>query len=379
MPPEKKRSHEMPRRKNHTAGPAAARRAAHGAPSPDPVPGTGPAPDDPAAAVQAALAANPDGATAAAIADAAGISRTAAREALTGLETVGAAARTKGGRPGIADTWRPAVTVTASSPPEAAGATGPLDTAGADGDSAAAEPAGRDEATAEPAVGREPGQDLRRATGQPLDSPAGDAQDGPGDQDTAPGPGEDGTAGPAAPGDADNRQQADGGDGAEASPDPAVLAETNEHTAQIQHAAAGVATALSGGDLRAALAGIEEICERAGQARRALKAATSGRKAPAVKPGALRELVAAHLRDHPGKNFTPHQIGKVLSRSSGAVANALDRLVGLGEAELATEKPRSFRLAATASPPVGRQAGTTPATGGGADGDAAAEPMAGAA
>src|SRR5206468_11916001 len=91
-----------------TTGPAAARSAAHGAPSPAPAPGTGPAPDDPAAAVQAALAANPDGATAAVIADAAGISRTAAREALTGLETAGAAERTKGGRPGIPDTWRPA-------------------------------------------------------------------------------------------------------------------------------------------------------------------------------------------------------------------------------------------------------------------------------
>jgi hypothetical protein len=45
--------------------------------------------------------------------------------------------------------------------------------------------------------------------------------------------------------------------------------------------------------------------------------------------------------------FAPHQVGKVLSRSSGAVANALDKLVSLGTAEMAG-KPRSYRLALAA-------------------------------
>ena len=36
----------------------------------------------------------------------------------------------------------------------------------------------------------------------------------------------------------------------------------------------------------------------------------------------------------------------MLSHSSGAIANALDTLVKLGEAEVATEKPRRFRRAA---------------------------------
>jgi len=40
----------------------------------------------------------------------------------------------------------------------------------------------------------------------------------------------------------------------------------------------------------------------------------------------------------------------VLTRSAGAVANALDKLVGLGGAELVTDKPRSFRLAAAPAP-----------------------------
>jgi hypothetical protein len=46
--------------------------------------------------------------------------------------------------------------------------------------------------------------------------------------------------------------------------------------------------------------------------------------------------------------LTPHQIGKVLTRSSGAVANALDKLVSLGVAELACAKPRSYRLSPAA-------------------------------
>jgi hypothetical protein len=54
--------------------------------------------------------------------------------------------------------------------------------------------------------------------------------------------------------------------------------------------------------------------------------------------------VEEHLRKFPGTAFTPHQIGKVLTRSAG-VANALDDLVSLGVAELATNKPRSYRLA----------------------------------
>jgi hypothetical protein len=41
----------------------------------------------------------------------------------------------------------------------------------------------------------------------------------------------------------------------------------------------------------------------------------------------------------------------VLTRSSGAVANALDKLFSLGVAEMATDKPRSYRLAPAAPAP----------------------------
>jgi hypothetical protein len=82
------------------ARPAARRTPRRTPPRP---PGTGPVPGSAAAAVHAALTASP-GATTAAIADA-GVSRPAARDALAALEAVGEAARTRSGRPGIADTW----------------------------------------------------------------------------------------------------------------------------------------------------------------------------------------------------------------------------------------------------------------------------------
>jgi hypothetical protein len=59
-----------------------------------------------------------------------------------------------------------------------------------------------------------------------------------------------------------------------------------------------------------------------------------------------------HLRKFPDAAFTPHQVGKVLTRSAGAVANALDKLVSLGVAQMVTDKPRSYRLAPAALAPA---------------------------
>jgi aspartate/methionine/tyrosine aminotransferase len=101
--------------------------------------------------------------------------------------------------------------------------------------------------------------------------------------------------------------------------------------------------------------------EQAAQARRAVRAAAGGKKAPAAQPGGLREKVLAHLRDYPGSSFTPHEIHKVNGHSSGAIANALDTLVKHGDAELATEKPRRFRLAGNAAAPAGPQPPAEPA------------------
>src|SRR3984957_7040414 len=119
----------------------------------------------------------------------------------------------------------------------------------------------------------------------------------------------------------------------------------------IAQAAGDVGKALAAGNLDVALAALDTARDLAAQGRRAVKAAASGRRAPATRPGALRDLVEEHLRKFPGTAFTPHQVGKVLTRSAGAVANALDKLVSLGVAQMVTDKPRTSQLATAAPAP----------------------------
>ncbi|PPJ25608.1 MarR family transcriptional regulator [Nocardia nova] len=64
-----------------------------------------------------------------------------------------------------------------------------------------------------------------------------------------------------------------------------------------------------------------------------------------LAPGALRGEVEDHLRDSPDTEFTPHEIGKVLGRSSGAVHNALVKLTTLGTARQTCTRPKKFALA----------------------------------
>ncbi|MET8779471.1 hypothetical protein ABZV58_31110 [Nocardia sp. NPDC004654] len=61
--------------------------------------------------------------------------------------------------------------------------------------------------------------------------------------------------------------------------------------------------------------------------------------------GALRGQVEDFLRDNPGEEFTPHQIGKALDRSSGAVHNALVTLTKHGTAHQTGTAPKKFTLA----------------------------------
>ncbi|WP_431947910.1 helix-turn-helix domain-containing protein [Actinacidiphila sp. bgisy167] len=63
-----------------------------------------------------------------------------------------------------------------------------------------------------------------------------------------------------------------------------------------------------------------------------------------LAPGSLRQLVTDHLRAHPGQAFTATAISRRIDKSSGAIANALDRLVAQGIAEQVTAKPRTYRL-----------------------------------
>ncbi|MBF6277309.1 MULTISPECIES: hypothetical protein [Nocardia] len=64
-----------------------------------------------------------------------------------------------------------------------------------------------------------------------------------------------------------------------------------------------------------------------------------------LAPGALRGQVEDFLRDHPEGEFSPHEIGKLLGRSSGAVHNALAKLATLGTARRTSDRPRKFALA----------------------------------
>jgi hypothetical protein len=290
----------MARTSTPAPAPHAARSAADAATTPAPAPAAPAAGDSPAAAVLAALSADPAGAAVAVIAARAGISTAAARQALIAHEKAGTATRVKGSRPGIADTWTPAAPSYEAPPAEAPGAG-----SAADEGQPADEPAG---STADPS--------------QPAPAPAG------------------GTAG---------EQQAE--TGTEPGPDPAVTAEAAGTVAAITQAADEASKALAAGNLDVALATLETARDLAAQARRAVKAAASGRRAPATRPGALRDLVEEHLRKFPETAFTPHQVGKVLTRSAGAVANALDKLVSLGTAEMITDKPRTYRLGPAAPAP----------------------------
>lgn len=58
--------------------------------------------------------------------------------------------------------------------------------------------------------------------------------------------------------------------------------------------------------------------------------------------GALYELVRDFLQAHPGEEFGPAKIGTELVRSSGAVNNALEKLVTNGLATKTCEAPKRF-------------------------------------
>ena len=343
--------------------PDAAPSAAHAAPDPAPAPGTAAAAGSPAAAVHAALAANP-GSAVAVIADAAGTGKPAARAALLAMEKAGTATRVKGAKPGIPDTW----TLAEPAPDGAGPAAGPqAGQAGQPGE----DPAGSPDGAAEDETAGGTGQDRTAEAAAPRQRPAtpprptpplrparrrrspGRATPPPKTTTRTPSRTSRTTrprrAGDPDDGDAPHDEDAPADAGGEAgdAPDPALVTDLTGHLDQIRAAADAAELLLTAsGDLKTVLAGLDEIYEQAAQARRALKAAIGGRKAPAVRPGGLRDKVLAHLNEHPDKEFTPHEIHKVLDHSSGAIANALETLVKLGEAEVATEKPRRFRRAA---------------------------------
>jgi hypothetical protein len=289
--------------------------------------------------VWAALTASP-GATAGQIATAAGTSRAIAGRELAALETSGLAARTPGARNGRASspaTWQPtpqAASPAPGTPPadeappaNAGGAACPAPAAG-DGDL----PAPRGD-TPDEGGGSTPGEDATTdaGAGETASAPADTGAPSSADGDAAPEASiPDGPAA-AGPGAGDTAPVPAGGE-----PQPAAAGEAAVLLRELASAATRAGEALDGGDTAAALAVMDAICAGAAQSRRLLKAAVTGRKprgtGTSARPGQLRDLVAAHLAANPGAEFTPHAIGRVLGRSSGAVANALDRLTALRQA-----------------------------------------------
>lgn len=67
-------------------------------------------------------------------------------------------------------------------------------------------------------------------------------------------------------------------------------------------------------------------------------------KSERLAPGALRGMVEDYLREHSGQDFTPNVIGKALTRSAGAVHNALEKLVAGGYAVRTSDKPRKYAI-----------------------------------
>lgn len=73
--------------------------------------------------------------------------------------------------------------------------------------------------------------------------------------------------------------------------------------------------------------------------------AEAGRSAARLGKGELAGLVLAFLRDNPGEH-SPTSVAKAVDgRSSGAVGNALVRLVGVGDATQTRQAPRRYQAA----------------------------------
>ncbi|MEV0974485.1 hypothetical protein [Microtetraspora glauca] len=334
----------------------------------------------PTDAVWAVLMANP-GMSAVKIGAAAGMSRAAASKILTSLEADGRASRTPGGYEGgrrTPDAWyavvptdeisdEPSNEVTATPPSEAPGPeTGsvttddqradiPLTVIDQPTEDATDADVGHESADAAPdeVETDEPSPDEPDAVSQPTTSDEAALSDGPdtgtpGAPNMAPRPGDRDDSSTKKDDSAD-RQAPEG------TPESVVSeawAEARRALIELANLALGTVEAAENGDLATALGRLELMYGNAGHVRRDAKAALTGTGrrtktsgAEVMRPGQLRDRVLAHLTAHPNQEFTPYEIGRVLGNSSGAVANALDRLVSLGQAELTSEQPRKFTAA----------------------------------
>lgn len=61
--------------------------------------------------------------------------------------------------------------------------------------------------------------------------------------------------------------------------------------------------------------------------------------------GELAQLLLDHLNAHPGRDFTPYDLAKVLGRSHGAVRTRLLALADTGDVVRTRIRPARFRIA----------------------------------
>jgi hypothetical protein len=301
-----------------------------------------PRPNGTAGVVWDALTANP-GATTMAIANAAGVSRTSAAKALNAMEAAGQAVRTPGdgaGRSKTPDTWTvaPATEDTVDNVEELR--------------SAVSEDSADDTTLTADEPGRTPAEDAV-ATAEPgTGTTAGGGGPGSAVQDAV--KILEAEAERRAKGEAEIRKaQADEEARRQKIDADLRRARTKEETrralADLLAAVTTTYAAVISDDDDVVTAGLERINAEMAAVRRAAKATAPRFVTPRAAggdrsaPRPLRPLVEAHLTAYAGKEFTAGEIAKVLDRSPGAVANALDTLVGQGVVELTCEHPRRFR------------------------------------
>ncbi len=69
-------------------------------------------------------------------------------------------------------------------------------------------------------------------------------------------------------------------------------------------------------------------------------AATAGHQR--LRPGELRARVLDFVRGRPREEFSPTAVARALGASAGAVSNALERLVEIGDVVRKADSPRRF-------------------------------------
>ncbi|MBQ0987770.1 hypothetical protein KBZ10_25275 [Streptomyces sp. F63] len=274
----------------------------HPAPKPASLAGLTGAP----AAVYTALVGHPDGATVTELALSADVGRSTTGKALTLLEKQGLAVRTPGGHEGarrIPDRWRPA--------PEREAAPGE----GTNDAPAEAQP----EPSADPApqpgpLPEEGNSPDAETTANTPSAPEGIVPDGStvfpvSSQQSAPQP---------------DPEAGDGDDNHVENPRDEDSDSPKQEESQPPHGTTG---------------------QRPTPPGMATPYSANGKKR--LAPGGLRQMVIDHLTAHPGEAFTATKISRQIEKSSGAIANALVTLAEQGVAEQVSEKPRTYRLAAS--------------------------------